>query len=110
MKKWLLIISVMLCFKNGFSQVDHDSFFKYSYLVLATNTPFKAADLNKGHTLQTEAGTCFFVRVKAKLFLVTTSHLTDQIDGFNQVRLPETFSNLEFRYYDDSTKNYEFSI
>jgi hypothetical protein len=134
MKKLILAVSLIILSKDVLSQTTPDSVAYYSYMLVRSDKPFSSTDLKKpGDVFTRKSATCFFIRVKERLFLITALHVVNNEKVYSKtaqliakmlnnkstwnsnftptsqrVNKDESFPYIEFRYYDDSTKSYEF--
>lgn len=81
LKRLLILLILFLSNNPGYSQLD--SLAKFSYLIYDRFNSFKIY-----------RGTCFFIKVNEKTFLITAAHV---ISGWDCVK---------YKYDDDSTDNY----
>ena len=74
-KSFFILLVLLLLFNKSFSQKqnDFDSLRKYSYSLIGFS--------NEGLQMHPHGGTCFFVRKKSKIFLVTAKHVVNGCEG-----------------------------
>ncbi|HEY9003284.1 MAG TPA: hypothetical protein VIM89_18150 [Mucilaginibacter sp.] len=96
MKK-IILLTLLFLPSISFSQVSTDSLYYYSYLIFKTDRPFRRDDFKPGFQTHLSWGTCFFIRVKERLFLITASHVvnnekessTDIFSGIPNIHEPQ---------------------
>ena len=95
MKRIIILFWVIFCGAKGYSQ-DKNSLSDYSYLIFKTPIFISSDNIgsiyNTHRNVRIDWGTCFFIREKNRLFLVTASHVVDKVQS--TLFAPNTLTNL----------------
>src|SRR5476649_2742698 len=104
MKKLILAVSLIILSKDVLSQATPDSVAYYSYMLVRSDKPFSSSDLKMpSYVFTRKSATCFFVRVKERLFLITALHAVNNEEVNSQIN-PLTAKQR----YNKSSRNTNF--
>ncbi|HVW14463.1 MAG TPA: hypothetical protein VHB54_11585 [Mucilaginibacter sp.] len=95
MKRIIILFLLIFCGAKGYSQ-DKNTLSDYSYLIFKTpifiSTDNIGSIYSSHRNVRIDWGTCFFIRAKDRLFLVTASHVVDKVQS--QLFAPNALTDL----------------